>query len=202
MALEKVPPAKASFLDPSHLPARFDAGDHREVDLAQAQHLVAWAANFGLDAWADHVCMMYGAPYVTEKGAIANAEKYQAYQGYEMRRVKGEELQDLGLEPDDIVWECAVDRRDRSHPIVEYGVVHRADLHHLEEQARRNLRKDPANAGLDDYDLEVRLVDRLSYLPLYRNPNNIARVRAIRRAHLTAFPLQGYTPEEVTDVRP
>lgn len=192
MIEENLPVKRERTLDLAMFPAAQDAGSRQDLTQEVMTALITWSSTFGLDAWAGHTCYMYGKPYVTERGAQANAEKYQAYQGYTMRRVKGEELADLDLEHDDIVWECAVDRRDRSQPIIEYGVVTRRDIDGLAELTRRNVRRRPESKDLDDYEIELKAFDSLSYLPLWRNPNNMARVRAIRRAHLSAFPLQGY----------
>lgn len=180
-------------------PANTDAGDRKAISIEAARALISWAAKYGLDAWANHACYMYGKPYVTEKGALANALGGKGYKGFTWRKLKGEELQELGA-PDSVAcWECSVFVEGYPNPIVEIGEVTQSELDTLRNRIRWSIAKEQSAERHSDQDIEAMTDDRLMYLPLWRTPSTMARARAIRRAHLLAFPLKGYVEPELRE---
>jgi len=141
-----------------------------------------------------HVAIMYGKPYLTEKGAVANAASSPDYNGYDVEHVPQKELKDHGLEREDIAWVCRVYTKGRDHPITELGVVTQVELTRLREKVIANLKRDKNTQNLTESALEFQADARLRYLPLYVHPGNQARVRAIRRAHTLAVPLKRQEP--------
>lgn len=180
-------------------PALTDAGTRQSISIEAARALISWAAKYDLDAWAGHVCYMYGKPYVTEKGALANAMGGKGYKGFTWRKLKGEDLEELAS-PDVVAcWECAVFVEGYPNPVVELGEVRQVELDMLKAQVMRNLAKEMSAERHSDQDIEALAEDRLIYLPLWRQPSQQARTRAIRRAHLVAFPLRGYVEPELQE---
>ena len=101
----------------------------------------------------------------------------------------------LGLVTDDLAWTCSVLRSDRDLPIVEYGIVYDSELQELHKQVSERLLREMKGREVDAATHERLVLERLSYLPLYRRPGHQAYIRAIRRAHLAAFPLEQVTTE-------
>lgn len=189
---KRPPLARRTQLD--HLPSlsqvRTDAGNAAEVTLQQYQALVAWSEEYGLDVEAGQACFMYGLPYVTERGAVANAARDPDYDGYEVRRLSDAEKEDLGFQAADIIWECAVAHKDRALPTTELGVVQADERQQQLDKIVRNLERDPKTRNWSRDQVERVASERAAYTPLFGRPTLMARARAIRRAHLLAFPLR------------
>ncbi len=188
-------------LDLAMFPGAKDAGDYHEITPLAAQALITYAERYGLDAWAGHVSYMYGKPYITEKGAMANAEKHKEYKGFSATMTTKEERKALDLKPDDLAWTCNVYRSDRDHPTIEYGIVYDWELQELQDQVSERLLREMKGREVDGPTHERMVLDKLSYLPLYRRPGHQAYIRAIKRAHLAAFALERVSPEgEIQEV--
>lgn len=182
-------------------PALTDAGDGHQITIEEARSLISWAAKYDLDAWAGHVCYMYSKPYVTEKGALANAQKDKRYRGFVYPSINDADIKALGY-PDPIAaWACEVYIDGFPNPITEYGVVTQSELDILKVRMWRNIAKQQHAEKYSDQDIESIVLDRLMYIPLWRQPSTMARARAIRRAHLLAFPLKGYVEPELQEAR-
>lgn len=154
-------------LDMALFPAKDDAGDRKQITAQAAITLLVWAEGYGLDAWQGHVCYMHGKPYVTEHGAVANALKYPEYGGFALTPVSPDDLERKGFSPGSWVWECTVRAKGGEMSFSAYGEV-------TEEEVQRLVADNP---------------DKAQYLPIVKSPRKIAQARAIRRAHLLAFPL-------------
>ncbi len=191
----KLPAKRDISLNLEMFPGAKDAGDYHQVSATQAWALIAYAQRYGLDAWAGHVSYMYGKPYITEKGAMANAEKSKAYKGFSAVMAGKDERKGLNLKPDDLAWTCTVYRSDRDQQATEYGIVYDSELQELHKQVSDRLLRDMRGKEVDAPTHERMVMEKLSYLPLYRRPGHMAYIRAIRRAHLTAFPLAQVSPE-------
>jgi len=148
-------------------PFATDGGDGKPIPREKAEHLVRWAHLYALDPWAGHVIIMYGRPFITAEGALARARANPRYEGYTLRALEEAEKEELGVPKDAWAYECAVIVKGDRHPIVEWGVVTREEV----EEAK-------ARAG-----------ERARFLPIVKAPWAQAQARAIRRAHLRAFPL-------------
>ena len=191
MTQEKLPAIRRATLDLATFPALQDAGDRRTITPAMLHALIQWSANYGLDPWQGHTCYMYGKPYVTEKGAMANAKRYTEYAGHACRLIPQADHEARGFGKEDMVWECTVWVRGLDHPVIEYGEVTEVELQMLKAQVERNVREEARNFGKSPAELERLVFERLQFLPLTKSPGKMARARAIRRAHLLAFPLKG-----------
>ncbi len=197
----KLPAKRDIFLNLEMFPGAKDAGDYHQITPTQALGLITYAQRYGLDAWAGHVCYMYGKPYVTEKGAMANAEKSKAYKGFSATMTSKEEREALRLSKEDLSWSCTVYRSDRDKPATEYGIVYDSELQELHKQVSDRLLRDMRGKEVDAQTHERMVLEKLSYLPLYRRPGQQAYIRAIRRALLLAFPLAQVSPEgEIQEV--
>jgi len=73
-------------------------------------------------------------------------------------------------------------------------VVESSEIAKLKRQVEATVRKEHSQGTIDETLLQSIVADKLSYLPLCRAPSTMARTRAIRRAHLKAFP---FGPPEV-----
>jgi len=178
----------------SMFPGKQDAGNRANITREAAIVLINWAKQYGLDAWSGHVCYMYGQPYIEERGALYNANRKKGYRGYSVQVVHEEEYALLGY-PDAIaIWVCHVWLDGREASITEWGVVDKAEIDKLRRQVEATVRKEHEKAPLDENLIANIVADKLSYLPLCRSPSTQARTRAIRRAHLKAFP---FGPPEV-----
>lgn len=155
-------------LDLAIFPAKEDAGDRRAIDAARAIALITWAKGYGLDPWQGHVVYYFGKPYVTEKGAVTNARNYPDYSGFTLINVPPEDREARGFDRDGYVYECTIWIKGRDLPLVEYGEVGTEEI-------------DKCRAAYGD---------KAQFLPVVNFPGKIARSRAIRRAHLLAFPLK------------
>jgi len=175
-------------------PGKQDAGDRRIISREAAIALINWAKQYGLDAWSGHVCYMYGQPYINERGALYYANRQKAYRGYSITVAPESQYVLLGY-PDAIaVWECCVWISGYEKPIQEWGVVESGEIAKLKRQVEATVRKEHGAATVDEATIQNIVADKLSYLPLFRAPSTMARTRAIRRAHLKAFP---FGPPEV-----
>ena len=186
-----------SKLNLAMFPANQDAGDLSKVVPVMAVALIEWSKQYGLDAWAGHTCFMYGKPYVTERGAIANAQKSKDYRGFATIPVPDSSFTKLGYPDALVMWLCSISRGGWPEVIAEYGVVTQTEINELKAKTQRNLLRDPRNQHLSPQELETLLNEKLSYLPLFRIPSTMARTRAIRRAHLVAFAINRQTEEDI-----
>lgn len=150
-----------------------DGGDRKLLLPDQLQALIAWSERYNLDPWAGHVILYYGKPYVTEKGAMAWARRHKEYRGHALSLVPLQECKAMGLGDQDIAYRCEVFVASLDHPVVEFGEVRWEEV----QEAISKWKEDAY------------------YLPLVKAPGKMARARAIRRAHLLAFPL-GLSEEE------
>lgn len=178
----------------SMFPARQDAGDRKFITRELAIALINWAKQYGLDAWSGHVCYMYGQPYIEERGALYNAGKKKSYQGYSIEVVPEAEYAELGYPEAIAIWKCNVFIKEHVGAITEWGVVDKAEIDKLRRGVEATVRKEHGPGAIDETLLQNIVADKLSYLPLCRAPSTQARTRAIRRAHLKAFP---FGPPEV-----
>ncbi len=170
--------------DDSHalVPFAKDGGSGTIVAPAVLEGLVAWSEQYGLDAYAGQTLVMYGQPYITEKGAVANAMRHPKYRGFSVALVATERMKEMKLDTsNDIAYECMVHMDGYHSPIVEYGEVTQAEV----------------NAAM------AKFGSNAPFLPLVKSPGKMARARAIRRAHLLAVPLsrQGLDDETETKIQ-
>lgn len=173
----------------SMFPGKQDAGDRRPITREAAIALINWAKQYGLDAWSGHVCYMYGQPYIQERGMLYHANRQKNYRGYSTLPVQEAHYIELGY-PDAIsVWECSVFLTGDRAPITEWGVVDKAEIDKLRRQVEASVRKEHQSGTIDETTIAMIVADKLSYLPLCRAPSTMARTRAIRRAHLKAYPI-------------
>ena len=157
------------------VPFTKDGGSGQAIAPVMAHALAVWSERYGLDPFAGQVIYYFGQPYVTEKGAIANACNSERYMGFSCSMLGPEEMKRMRLDPNcDIAYMCCVHIKDYKEPVVEYGEVRQTEI----DEASR---KFGANAP---------------FLPIVRFPVKMARARAIRRAHLIAFPLVNEGQEE------
>jgi len=169
-------------------PGKQDAGDRRMISREAAIALINWAKQYGLDAWSGHCCYMYGQPYIEEKGVLYHANHQKTYRGYITIPIKEVDYAELGY-PDAIsIWECTVFLGGDWQPIREWGVVDNAEIMRLRRQVEVGVRKEHQAGTIDEATIQNLVTDKLSYLPLCRYPSTQARTRAIRRAHLKAYP--------------
>lgn len=168
-------------LNRTHFPGLVDGGDGKELQATAAAFLVRYATAYGLDAWQGHVVLFFGQPFVTEKGAIANAQKYgKLYRGFNAYPMTPLRLEQHGKPSGTYGWECEVLQQGRA-PLHEWGFVEPEEISTL----------------------KIKFGARAQFLPIVKHPGTMARARAVRRAHILAFPLQrtGDLPpgaEEVT----
>ena len=144
-----------------------DGGDRKLLLPDQVQALVTWAERYDLDPWAGQVILYYGKPYVTERGAMAWARRHKEYRGHALSLVPPQECKAMGLGEQDIVYRCEVFVAGLDRPVVEFGEVRWEEV----QEAISKYKEDAY------------------YLPIVKAPGKQARARAIRRAHLLAFPL-------------
>ncbi len=178
----------------SMFPGKQDAGDRRIISREAAIALINWAKQYGLDAWSGHVCYMYGQPYINERGVLYHANRQKAYRGYSISPVPQSQYADLGYPNALAIWECNVYLKDREGAITEWGVVEESEIAKLRRQVEAGVRKEHGQGTIDETLVQNIVADKLSYLPLCHAPSTMARTRAIRRAHLKAFP---FGPPEV-----
>lgn len=178
------------------IPFERDAGEGRIVPKEKLQALVAWAERYGLDPYASQVCLMFGQPYITEKGCLALAHKDTRYKGYTLNKLSEEKLIELGCEAGDWGWECSVNIEGFPAYIWDYGVVTHQELKSLEERVTNNLKEIPQLRNAPEPVLERERNLRLSYIPVYNHPGRQAKARAIRAAHLRAIPMKAKEEEK------
>lgn len=142
-------------------------GEILAPDLVRA--LVLYGQKYGLDPYAGELIYYYGQPYVTEKGAVHIAVRSGRYRGHAVSIVPPEERKAMGLQDGDMAYRCEVWVKDVEQPVVEFGEVTAREVQEVQERYK----------------------DRAQYLPIFKFPGKMARARAIRRAHLLAFPLKG-----------
>ncbi len=173
-------------------PAGQDAGDHRAITRQQALALIAWSGRYGLDAWAGHTCYMYGRPYVRVEGALYLGRRSESYRGYSVSPMGPEDRTLHGYALDDVVYECIVDDRLLDQGVREVGAVTEMERDLAKLQCRTNAERDLAGKQATEAMIELETLRRQLTLPILRNPAQQAETRAIRRAHLRAYPLEGY----------
>lgn len=142
-------------------------GEVLAPDLVKA--LILYGEKYGLDPFGGELIYYFGQPYVTERGAVHNAIRSGQYRGHALSLVTPEERKAMGLGDQDIAYRCEVWVKGVEQPVVEFGEV-------TDKEVREALE---------------RYKDRAQYLPIVKSPGKQARARAIRRAHLLAFPLKG-----------
>lgn len=184
----------------SMFPGKQDAGDRRMISREAAIALINWAKQYGLDAWSGHCCYMYGQPYAEEKGVLYHCNGQKNYQGYMVTVVKEAQYEELGYKDAISVWECNVFVKGYVQPITEWGVVDNTEIMKLRRQVEVGVRKEHQAGTVDETTIQNLVTDKLSYLPLCRYPSTQARTRAIRRAHLKAFPFG--PPEAASEPEP
>jgi len=160
---EKIQPSELALA-----PFNLDGGDGKEITLDQARYLIAWSRRYDLDPFAGHTVFMFGKPYVTEKGALHWAQRKEGYRGFVWRPLRKDEYEEWGIPEDtEAAILCQVYCALRSEPVTEVGYVTHREIVELE-------RKHGSKA---------------QYLPIVKSPREQAKARAIRKAHLRAFPL-------------
>lgn len=179
-------------------PAGQDAGDHRAISRQQAMALIAWSERYGLDAWAGHTCYMYGRPYVRVEGALYLGRSRESYRGYSVSPMGPTDRTLHGYGEHDVVYECIVDDRVLGLVVREVGAVTEMERDLAKLQCQVNAERDLAGKGTTPATLEMEVLRRRLTLPILRNPAQQAETRAIRRAHLRAYPLEGYQDPERT----
>ena len=142
-------------------------GELLAPDLVKA--LVLYGQKYSLDPYAGELIYFYNQPYVTERGAVHNAIRSGRYRGHAVSLVPAEERKAMGLADNDYVYRCEVWVKDVEEPVAEFGEVTWKEVQEALERYK----------------------DRAQYLPIVKSPGKMARARAIRRAHLLAFPLKG-----------
>jgi len=186
----------AGTLSMALFPAGQDAGDHRAVSRQQALALIAWSSRYGLDAWAGHTCYMYGRPYVRTEGALYLGRSRESYRGYSVSPLGPEDRARHGYADHDVVYECIVDDRELAQGVRELGSVTEMERDLAKLQCRANAERDLAGKQATEAQIELETLRRQLTLPVLRNPAQQAETRAIRRAHLRAYPLEGYRVEQ------
>jgi len=166
-----------------------DAGDAHPLTGEQIRLALWFAQTYNLDPYQGQVAIMYGRPYLTERGAVANAARNPDYNGHDLEHVPQADLEGLNLTREDVAWICRVYHKGREHPTTDIGVVTHQELVELRGKVFRNLRSEQRSQNLTDAALEQQVDQRLRYLPLYTTPGKMAMARAVRRAHTLAFPL-------------
>lgn len=192
---EETLPAEAPVkgaLSMALFPAGQDAGDHRQITRQQALALIAWSERYGLDAWAGHTCYMYGRPYVRVEGALYLGRTRESYRGYSVSPMGPNDRTVHGYGPHDVVYECIVDDRVLGHGVRELGSVTTMERDLAKLQCRTNVERELAGKQATEAMVELETLRRQLTLPILRNPAQQAETRAIRRAHLRAYPLEGY----------
>ena len=198
MTQEHIPPQRSLITPRAEAPREiipFDrdgaTGEVLGPDLVRA--LILYGQRYGLDPYAGELIYYRGLPYVTERGAVHNAVRSQRYRGHAVSIVPPEERKAMGLQDGDIAYRCEVWVKDVAEPIVEFGEVTAAELEQTKTQVASAVARDRDFRETTPAQQERETLRRLQFLPLMKSPGKMARARAIRRAHLLAFPLKGET---------
>ena len=174
MTQEHIPPQR-SLIPPKApetreiIPFNRDGGTGESIAPDLVRALILYGQKYSLDPYAGELIYFYNQPYVTERGAVHNAIRSGKYRGHAISLVPPEERKAMGLGDQDIIYRCEVWVKGIEEPVVEFGEV----------------------TWKEGQEALERYKDRAQYLPLVRSPGKMARARAIRRAHLLAFPLKG-----------
>lgn len=164
-------------------------GEIMAPDLVRA--LVLYGQKYGLDPYAGELIYYYGQPYVTERGAVHNAVRSGQYGGHALTIVPPEERKAMSLEDGDMAYRCEVFIKGVAQPVIEFGEVTAKELAAVQEQVKLAVARDRDFRETTPAQQEREIIRRLQFLPLMKSPGKMARARAIRRAHLLAFPLKG-----------
>ena len=103
----------------SNIPKQFEWG--RSLTREAAFSLAVAAAQTGLNPLFNHIIMLGGTIYLTEKGAHHLANTHPQFDGYELTPIAKSEYETFGFKPDEVAWRCLVFRKDRSRPTPGYG---------------------------------------------------------------------------------
>ena len=90
---------------------------------AQAYQIARLAVGYGLDPFAQHIIVYQGRPYITKKGAFANACEHPQYDGVEYEPADQDTRARWRVEPSDFLVIARVWRKDRRLPFVGIGIV-------------------------------------------------------------------------------
>lgn len=93
----------------------------KDCNQAQALEVARIAVAYKLDPFLDELIPYQGKPYITFRGALRIAEEHEQYDGYDHGPVTSSEDAALRQYDDEVIWKCAVYRKDRSRPTVAYG---------------------------------------------------------------------------------
>jgi len=186
---EAPPPRKLSPRADRALALEYDQATGIQLAPPQVQALIAYGQRYNLDPYARHVMILYGAPYLTEVGAIAHAKRDARYRGYTCRNLTPDDLEKLGEEPGSWGWLCSVWMDGYKDPIEDWGIVIPKEIEYLTEEIRQNVETDKRWRDLSEASREREIARRCRMLPLLASPSKMARARAIRRAHERAVPL-------------
>lgn len=186
---EEPPKPKPTARSQITLALEYDQATGLQLQPRQVQALVAYGARYNLDPYARHIMILYGAPYLTEIGAIAHARRDARYRGFSCRNLQPEELEKLGEEPGSWGWLCSVWMDGYKEPIEDWGIVTHQEVERMEGEIRQNVETDQQWRNLAEASREREIARRSRMLPLVSSPSKMARARAIRRAHERAVPL-------------
>lgn len=122
-ALAVVPPQEvrdlgtAEQLAPQLMPRFRDDLKTKEQALEFAQVAIAYA----LDPFMDEIVPYEGKPYITIRGMVRIAGRFEEFDGIEDEPATKDERDALGIPDDEILWKAFAYRKDRSRPTKGYG---------------------------------------------------------------------------------
>jgi hypothetical protein len=104
-----------------HLSQKLLAKWPKDVNKAGAMEIARIALAYELDPFLGELIPYQGNPYVTIDGRIRIADRHPAYDGFQWLGIEPWELESLKPAKEEVIWKCAVYRKDRRFPIVAYG---------------------------------------------------------------------------------
>ena len=142
-----------------------DAGTKVLATADQVKALIEFADRYNLDVYRNHVCLMYGKPYVEIDGLYWLARQTKEFDGLKTRPMFTEEKRQVGWRDADIAWYAEVHRKGCSQPFTGWECT-------------------PPEK------LEERTKDGQGYRwpVLHDRPNRMTEKQAIRYALRAAFP--------------
>lgn len=91
-----------------------DGGSRKELTVEQIRDLIDYALTYGLDPRRNHVCMMYGRPFIEIDGLFFKANEKGELDGYGSRPLTLNEKAEAGYDPDDVACIVWVYRKGRA----------------------------------------------------------------------------------------
>ena len=151
-----------------------DAGTRQLATADHVRDLIEFADRYNLDLYRNHVCLMYGKPYVEIDGLYWLARQTEEFNGVVTRPLFLHEKDELGWDESDFAWTAEVYRKGCDHSFTGWDRTTQAKLEERSKDGK-----------------EWRW-------PLHRErPDRMTEKQAIRYALRAAFPdLQVWESEE------